>query len=320
MAGVARERGIALDGQRAEAMGIAGKRVGVGFGRPRSVTVGGLALDAWPFAVADFGGVPPLAPVGSRFAGLLGNELFSRFTTTFDESGGTATFCRPERAALPAWPVLPLDRTHGNPRVAARVDGALGSYDFDTGSSLAILTARRDEPTSAAPPVVDAIIGRGIDGPLRGDVARRATLAVGGAVLDDPLAFAAYVTRGPLASDAGNLGMRVWEHFDMVLDYAHARVFLRPAATFAQPMVYDRAGMSIENRGGVPTIANVLASGPAAQAGLRVGDVVAAFDGTRDTATLVTEAQTAPVGTTLALDVLRDGMPLTATVVLTELV
>jgi hypothetical protein len=321
-ADVARERGIAYDARRADATGINGKRVSLAFARPRAVRVGGLALDAVPFAVGDFGGVPPLAPVGMRFAGLLGNELFARFATTFDVSAGTVTFCRPDRAALPPWPVLALDRTHGNPRIAARVDGVPGSYDFDTGSSLGILT-QRGARGGVQPAVVDAVIGRGIDGPLHGDVARRTTLAVGDAVLDEPLAFTAYVTRGPLADDAGNLGMRVWEHFDMVLDYAHDRVFLHPAAAFAERMIYDRAGMTIEDRAGVPTIASVVDGGPAAQAGLRAGDVVAAFDGMpadRDTATRIAQEQVAPLGTTLALDVVRDGMPLAAAVVLAELV
>jgi hypothetical protein len=319
--GTAHERALAPTPYRASAFGIGGGAVETRFVIPEDVTVAGLDLHRASFATGDFGGVEPLAPHGMRFAGLLGREIFTRYVTTFDRDAGTVRFCRNDEASFPAWPFVALDRSHGNPRLTARVDGVAGSYDFDTGSQLAILTARRTPPAPAS--VVDALIGRGIDGPLRGDVARARTLGIGTFVVREPLAFAAAVARGPLTEDAGNLGDRIWERFDLVVDFANARLYLREASTFGDPMIYDRAGMTVELRNGLLTIANVDAAAPAAQAGLQAGDVVTGFDGRptdADTPLALAAAQVGPIGASLALDVVRKGMPLTVTVFLTDLV
>jgi C-terminal processing protease CtpA/Prc len=87
--------------------------------------------------------------------------------------------------------------------------------------------------------------------------------------------------RGMSTMFQGDVGTGIFKHFVVTLDYATHTVYLKPLQ--AGPLTnighFDRSGMWINaTHGGIRVMA-VTAGGPAAQAGMKVGDVITAVDG-----------------------------------------
>jgi C-terminal processing protease CtpA/Prc len=71
----------------------------------------------------------------------------------------------------------------------------------------------------------------------------------------------------------------VLRRFTVTFDYGKQLVYLEPNASFAQRDEYDKAGMWLNRKGEAFEVMDVTAGGPAAAAGLKVGDGILAVDG-----------------------------------------
>jgi C-terminal processing protease CtpA/Prc len=78
---------------------------------------------------------------------------------------------------------------------------------------------------------------------------------------------------------AGNVGAGVLKRFNIVFDYPHQRLIFERNANYGKADVFDRSGMWINLSGDAFEVIDVIAGGPAAEAGLKVGDKIQAIDG-----------------------------------------
>ena len=133
----------------------------------------------------------------------------------------------------------------------------------------------RSRPASRRSP------GYGVGGPIRGIVVRVPRFAFGAAEADAIVARLSLQTAGGFAdpSIAGSIGTGVLKHFHTVVDVSRHRFVLEPRARFADR--HDRAGLWLGRDGARFKVFDVVADGPAADAGLRIGDIVTAIDGRR---------------------------------------
>jgi C-terminal processing protease CtpA/Prc len=78
------------------------------------------------------------------------------------------------------------------------------------------------------------------------------------------------------------IGSEVLRRFKVVVDYARRRLILERNSDFEEPSEYDMSGVSFRAYGNdfrTFRVYQVLDDSPAAKAGLRVDDVLAAIDG-----------------------------------------
>jgi hypothetical protein len=270
-----------------------------------------------------------------RIDGVIGEPLFARYVVEIDYGRCMVTFIDP-RAYTPAAgsSVIPLDFAGHLPLVRATLDGVDGVFGLDTGARTAIILygpfVDRNGLRAKYAPEVEAITGWGIGGPVRSQVARVRTLTLGTATGDvtvrDLVARLSTQRAGLMAtsSRAGLIGPDVLKQFVTTFDYGRRELILRRSAAYGVRDTYDRSGMWIAQRGRELVVLDVVANGPAAAAGLSVGDVVLAVDGVAADAlvlpTVRHRMRVAPPGTRIRLQVASGGQRRETTLVLRDLV
>jgi hypothetical protein len=122
----------------------------------------------------------------------------------------------------------------------------------------------------------------------------------------------------------GNAGNDLFRHFVLYLDYTHDQVIVEKGSDFATDFPTDKSGLQLLLGDDGRMFAYTVAEGsPAAQAGIKEGDVVTAIDG-KDLQAIggvikARELFRAPAGTRYALDLLRNGKPVQLTMTLGDL-
>jgi C-terminal processing protease CtpA/Prc len=80
---------------------------------------------------------------------------------------------------------------------------------------------------------------------------------------------------------AALVGPDVLKQFTLVVDYSRKRLIFEKNGNFGKPDVYDRTGMWMGQNDSGFEVLDVTAGGPAAAAGLAVGDTILSVDGAR---------------------------------------
>jgi hypothetical protein len=219
-------------------------------------------------------------------AGLIGYELFKRFPTRIDYAQSKITFYDPAAFEYKGTGVkVPIQFRDDVPQVDGSVDGIDGVFDIDTGSRAALtLTAPfsstnklADKYSATAP----TIVGAGVSGPARAQLARAGSLKFGGITVDKPVTLLSTATQGAFADPrlAGNIGYGILRQFNLVFDYPHQVIWFERNAGDTVPNSYDRSGAWVEWSADGYKVVDVMAGSPAAEAGLQVGAVITAIDG-----------------------------------------
>jgi hypothetical protein len=160
---------------------------------------------------------------------------------------------------------------------------------------------------------VPALTGWGVGGGVKSFPARAGTLKLGSLEVPAP-AIDLFVGEEGAHADryvAGNVGGGLLKRFTVTLDYGRQQLILVPNASFGRPEGHDRAGIWLNRDGEAFRVEDVVAGGPAAAAGLAVGDRVTAVDG-RPAAELSLSAvrerlRNEPPGTVVRLAVESEG-------------
>ena len=264
------------------------------FVRDASFSVEGLAGFSQPVAVAI-----PLQDLANRighdFDGILGAEFMKQFVVEIDSRStqvrlhdrDTFRYSGPGRSV----PVR-LDSS-GHPILEAAITPVAGrtlpvQLVVDTGATGALdlrapFVAKHRLP-GAGVRTIRQIGGAGAGGRTSGFVGRVESLEFGGFTIPRPVTVFSDDRTGSNATNAtqGKIGARVLSRFKLFLDYAHDRIIFEPYGALTAPFDFASSGLRME--ASPPEyksfrVAEMRPESAATDAGLRVGDVIAAIDG-----------------------------------------
>jgi hypothetical protein len=245
------------------------------------LVVGSITVRDVHVSVIDF--TPLVTHIGfRRFDGMIGYTFLRTHAATFDAQHGTLTLDAPPSAHQTDH-AIPFRLSDELLVVRAAVDGTEGDFILDTGdrSAITLFTPfAREHYRSRSGMLRDVVTGFGLTAPIVADVTRLHDLALAGYDVADPIARLATQQGGGFASDevAGSIGNAILSRFTVTFDYPHGQ--LRLSDPIAAPRLeWDRSGMWLSRYGASLRVDDVVTGGPAAEAGLQVGDLVVAVDG-----------------------------------------
>ena len=325
---LAKELGLKSEGA-IEGTGVGEKSEDVGLTKIGSLQVGDVTLKDQVFAVFDLSAMKDVEDV--PFQGLIGYEVFKRFVVTIDYESSRLTLTLPAAFSYgKTGTVLPFKFNGTIPQVEGELDGIPGRFDIDTGSrsSLTVLApfVESHNLKSRYGAKVEAVVGWGVGGAHRGLVARTKVLKLGGVVVKGVIAELSLSTKGSFIDPyvAGNVGAGVLKRFNIIFDYARQKMILEPNRNAGLPDMYDRAGMWLNRSGDGFVVIDVTAGGPAAEAGIKVGDRIVKLDGQSASELRLgatrSKFRSEPVGTKVKLLVQSDGREREVVLVLRDLI
>lgn len=258
-----------------------------------SIRLGDLKRADQTAVVIDLSSLEAIA--GRRLDGVVGLDLFTRYVVEIDYFGNQISLHDPQTYTYSgSGESIPLTLRDGHLFIPAKVEmpgcpQLDGQFLVDTGGGLvtAVLTTPFAQSRNLPPPTQKTILDRSLSG-LGGEtkllVSRGTSFALGSLVIREPVIYVSQDTGGALASSEfdGMIGGDVLRRFKVIFDYARGRLILEPNARYAEPVEYDMSGLRLRAYGDdfrTFRVHQVLEHSPAAEAGLRAGDVLAAIDG-----------------------------------------
>jgi hypothetical protein len=249
----------------------------------------------------------------------LGFELFRRFAVRIAYGAERLTMIDPAHfARKDAGIAVPFRFYDHVPQVQGRFGDIPGRFDIDTGSRVEVTLTKpfveAHHLRDAYPQGIVAVDGWGVGGPVLSYIARAPSLTLGAVTVPVPVASMAMQNKGSF-SDAnyeGNVGSGLLKRFVVTFDYAHATMYLKPLAQPpADAGTFDRAGLWINLGDKGFDIVKITENGPAAQAGLTVGDRIVAIGDDAAAALSLSDARrvfrTMPVGKAVSIAYWRGG-------------
>lgn len=301
-----------------EARGPGRASVSAGFVRVQQLQIGSVLLERQLLRVLPMPGFDEVE--GRAVDGVLGYEIFKRLVVQIDHGRQRLTFTHPQHAeSLPNAQTLPLSFYAHLPAVQARLDGVAGQFWLDTGNRNALTLWRpfvdAHSSLSRRAASAETTIGWGVGGRAAGRLARADELQLGELRIAEPVLTLASSEDGPAAMRdvAGLIGTDLLRRFTVRFDYSRKQVQLLPDPSAGPVFRHDQAGLWINRHQEGFVVMAVMDSGPAAEAGIQVGDVIVEVDAQRATAMDLSEFRRrlceSREGTVLCLRIKRTPQP-----------
>src|SRR4051812_8340926 len=218
--------------------------------------------------------------------GIIGLEVFQELVAKHDYIHKELTFTLPEKFNYRgSGSVVPFERPRQIPVIEAELDGVRGKFGVDTGARSAMLLygpwTDSNHLRQKYNPKLEGVTGWGIGGPVRSQLARAQSLKFGETSVQDIVIRLSLQKSGLTTSSsmAGLIGPGVLSQFDVTFDYARNRIILEKNSEYGRHDSWERAGMWLGQQGDHFHVVDVIAGSPAAQAGIKTGDIVTAIDG-----------------------------------------
>ncbi len=283
----AKELGLKTEGAL-QGRGVGEKSEDVGLTKIQTLQLGDATLNNQLFAVFPMESFASVE--GVKEQGLIGYEVFKRFIVKVDYEHHNLTLTVPSAFTYQGnGTKIPFVFNAHIPQVDGAIDGLTGKFDIDTGSrsSLDLLKpfVEKHDLVAKYGAKLEAVTGWGVGGASRSLVTRSKVLQLGtnGASVEvhNPVTELSLQSKGAFTSPyyAGNVGGGVLKRFNITFDYTHQQLIFEPNANYNKPDVFDRSGMWLNQVDGTFEVMDVVAGGPAAQVGIKVGDKVVAVDG-----------------------------------------
>ena len=265
--------------------------VGSGNPVPRTLSVAatslnGVELGGQRYVVADIDAFLRRVEGLDDVAGIVGLEWFVRLPIRVDYARSRLTLYDPAQfRSAGAGTRVPVAVRGRLPQLRGSIDGADGNFEIDMGSrgslTLAPAFAAKHDLATRLSAKSEAITGAGMAGPMRSLLARGKMLKLGAVEVPYPVIAIPRETKGAFAQSdvAGNVGFGVLRQFAITYDLPNDALYFERYLNFGTPDITDRGGIWLERGAGGFAVVDVVAAGPAAQAGLKAGDVIVEVNG-----------------------------------------
>jgi predicted aspartyl protease len=297
--------GFCLDRARAEALGLElkeGREQHTGAGEGvvvQMATATGVTVQVGHVKAAEQTLiVVPLDHVavyeGRAVDGLIGRSFMSQFVVELDYAG-KRIYLRDPRSFKYSGPgrALPIRLVDGLTTVRGAIkppgsDSIAGDFVIDTGARTALLLTRpfaeEHQLLERIPKTCRGTIGGGAGGECKGFVGRLESMQLGPFRVSAPVVSCSLDNGGVLTSTAfaGIVGGPLLRRCRVFFDYPHERMILEPYSRTPAPYEYDASGLFVVAMGpdfGNFAVVSVAEQSPAAEAGMRRGDVILGVDG-----------------------------------------
>ncbi|HKQ51107.1 MAG TPA: aspartyl protease family protein [Pyrinomonadaceae bacterium] len=284
---VARSLGLKIENLQTGAGGVGEKAVERGETKIATVEVGPVRLADVEFGVLSFADTKYVFGA-HRIDGILGFPVFKHYVVRVDYERRRLTFTPPADFTYKgAGTIVQLDFDRHLPLVKGELDGVAGDFVIDTGARSALILygpfVERNDLRTKYGARFEGITGWGIGGPVRSQIVRVRTLKLGSVEVRDLVARLSLQKSGALTDTrrAALVGPDVLKQFTTIYDYSRRRIIFEKNGLYGKPDSYDRSGMWFGLAGDHFEVIDVVAGGPAAEAGLRVGDQILEIDGRR---------------------------------------
>ncbi|HYJ46238.1 MAG TPA: aspartyl protease family protein [Pyrinomonadaceae bacterium] len=282
---LARAEGLRVEGLSRGSGGVGESTVERGQTNISDTAVGSVHLKDEDYGVLSFADNKYVFGA-NRIDGIIGYPLFKRFVVTVDYERRLLTFTEPGQFTYKGpGTVVPIDFDRHLPLVKGELDDIPGVFVIDTGARSALLLYgpfveqhRLREKYRAS---IEGITGWGIGGPVRSQIVRTLKLKLGAVEVTNLVARLSLQRSSSLTSSdhAALVGPDVLKQFTTIFDYSRRQIIFEKNAEYGKPDSYDRAGMWFGLEGDHFEVIDVMAGGPAAEAGLKVGDHILTIDG-----------------------------------------
>lgn len=264
--------------------GVGNKAVKYGLAKIASLKVGDATFKNQVVGVLDF---EPNDVEGVDIKGMVGFTVFKRFVTRIDYGKHEMTLIEPDHFnPKDAGTPIPFVFDGDLPEIQGTFDGIPGKFQIDTGSRSALtLTgpfARDHHLRASHPKGVAAVDGWGVGGAAHGYVTRGKLLTIGSVKIPDVVTSLSLQKKGAFATPSyqGNIGGGILKRYVVTFDYGNHTMYLKPLPEpVADVGTYDRSGMWINAAKNGMQVMDVTANGPAAKAGIKVGDAITQVNG-----------------------------------------
>lgn len=260
-------------------------RMKVQIGKTLAPYMAGAVIDEDHFHLSSYVGIP--------IYGIIGHDFFNSFTVKINYVTSrltiyqSARFDREKFIRGKNYKAVPILLENQRPYLFTSIrlnDGTSVSSKLiiDSGAGHPVLLDPNSNPALIVPDTsVSAMLGVGLNGPIHGHLGRLNSLSLGDFEIINPIAsFPDYDTVLYEAYGIhrnGNIGNEVLKRFNVIFDYRHSSMYLKPNNRFGDPFEHDMSGMSLVSGGEVYRryfIANIVPGSPADEAGLEVDDEI----------------------------------------------
>ncbi len=276
---------------------------------------------------------------GLDVQGVLGAEAFKGYVVKFDFVKQIMTVYDPS-VFRPSdhrkYEELPIEIMRSKPYLTTKAQINTDSTVIlkllvDTGAGLSLLLHTYSTPGLVLPPqTIRGSIGMGFGGEIEGVVGRIRHVDVGSSRLILPVCNFQELLQ---MSDSnfinkrnGLLGSEILSRFNMIIDFAQEKMYVKPNRYFDQTFTYDRSGIALI-ASGVDLrqfiVQDVLDKSPAGEVGIKTGDEILTFNWLPArffTLTTMNDKLQGKIGKTIRLSVRRNGKTIKVKFKLKELI
>ncbi len=226
---------------------------------------------------------------GVNVHGIIGANFFSRYVVKINYRKKIITLYDPQFFKPPEnYEVIPISIYKNKPYVD--LESKLFAQDsttnirllIDSGASLTLLLYTDTHPALEIPEKsIRANIGIGLGGFIEGGMGRFHEISVGSFKINNLVAsyqdMYNSIDTTELNSRNGLLGNMVLSRFDLILDYHHEKLYLKPNKSFKKRFKFDRSGLVFLATGhdlNTFSVSYVVPGSPADKAGILKGDEI----------------------------------------------
>lgn len=298
-----------------------------------SLAFDGVTLPQRPLMAIDFSSLTQFQ--GRPLHGLLGNDFFLGRIVEIDYAAAAMIIHPPDFEYDGPGVVVPT-RVHGYTLVDALLTPPgrrplRATCMLDTGAGLALAAntpfVRRHRLARSAERTVEATTGYGLGGEVRQTLCRMDAIELGELRFELPLIGLSADRAGAFAMERFDvlIGGGFLHKFRVIFDGPRRRLILEPNDAYPEPLEFDMSGLTLTvarpPHSGLRVL-RIIDGSPAADAGIRAGDLLVEIDG-RPVAAADREVVRRLLrrhGESRRLRLLRDGTPLEVSITLRRMV